>query len=61
MRPMLTVRAVAERLSVQRATVRRWIRAGTLPAVKLGTKQTAWRIRPEALERFLSERETTGR
>jgi excisionase family DNA binding protein len=41
----LTVREVAERLKLNPQTVRRWIRAGLLPASRIGRRQ--WRVRVE--------------
>jgi excisionase family DNA binding protein len=41
----LTVREVAERLKLNPQTVRRWIRAGLLPASRTGRRQ--WRVRVE--------------
>jgi len=41
----LTVREVAERLKVNPQTVRRWIRAGILPASRVGRRQ--WRVREQ--------------
>jgi excisionase family DNA binding protein len=45
----LTVREVAERLKLNPQTVRRWIRAGLLPAYRVGRRQ--WRVREQDLER----------
>ncbi|MDQ3943316.1 MAG: helix-turn-helix domain-containing protein, partial [Actinomycetota bacterium] len=49
---------VAEYLGVEQTTVQRWCREGSLPCMKIGKE---WRIRREALERFLerSERSET--
>ena len=47
-----TVNEIAERLKVSRWTVSRWIKAGTLPAVQLGS---TWRVRDDDLDRFLEE------
>lgn len=57
---LLTVRQVAKRLSVHEETVRRWIAAGRLRAIKLGSRAAGWRIRQGELDRFLQERETDG-
>lgn len=54
---LLTVSDVAERLSVSTDTVRRYLRSGELPAVRL-TRD--WRVEPAALEAFVAAR-TTGR
>lgn len=48
---VLTPEQVAERVQVNKATVLRWIKAGRLPAVKLGHKTI--RIEEADLERFL--------
>ena len=53
----LSPQDVADRLSVSRATVRRWIEAGELRAVRI-TPQTH-RVAMSELERFLSERART--
>lgn len=51
---MLTVNDVAERFSVQPATVRGWIKARALATVKLGPRGT--RVSEEALRAFVSMR-----
>ncbi len=51
---LLSVDDVGGYLGVGRATVWRWCREGRLPALKVGKY---WRIRREALEDFLRERE----
>jgi len=55
---LLDVADVAQYLGVQETTVQRWCREGSLPGMKIGKE---WRIRREALERFLerSERSET--
>ena len=45
---------VTEVLGVAEATVWRWCRDGTLPCLKVGR---GWRVRREALEEFIKERE----
>ena len=54
---LLSVEEVANYLGVGPVTVYRWCRAGQLPAIKLGK---AWRIRREALDAFLRQRERGG-
>jgi excisionase family DNA binding protein len=51
----LTVREIAERLSVTDATVRVWINTGKLPAYKLpgSGSQSIIRVSREAFDRFL--------
>jgi excisionase family DNA binding protein len=51
----LTVEECAERLRVDGATVRRWLRDGKLRGLSLGGR-TGWRIPEEAFARFLDER-----
>lgn len=50
-RRLLTVEQVAKILHVQENTVYRWIRAGKLPSIKIGSLR---RVDHEALDRFLS-------
>ena len=47
---LLDIADVAEYLGVEQTTVQRWCREGSMPAMKIGKE---WRIRREALERFL--------
>lgn len=48
---MLTVADVGERLNVHEATVRRWIKAGTLKGSLLGG--TLWRIPESEVQRLI--------
>lgn len=50
---MWTVREVAERVRVDPVTVRRWIKAGRLKAVRPGGTKAGWRIPAEELGRLL--------
>lgn len=50
----MEVEDVAEYLGVEQTTVQRWCREGSLPCMKIGKY---WRIRREALERFLERSE----
>ncbi len=54
---LLEVQDVAEYLGVEQTTVQRWCREGSLPCMKIGKY---WRIRREALERFLELSERSG-
>lgn len=53
----LTTKDIAKRLRISVSTVRRYILAGKLKAVKL---ERAYRIRPHDFEQFLKEREIRG-
>jgi excisionase family DNA binding protein len=59
---LLTPESVAETLSVSRSTVLRMIADGALPAVVLrrGKRKAVYRIRQEALERWVMSRERQG-
>ena len=48
---LLTTQEAAEFLRVSRATIRRWCKAGQLPAVRIGRQ---WRIDMDQLERVLA-------
>lgn len=50
--PYYTLEEIAKRLRVTVATVRRYVRAGRLDAVRLGRE---YRVRRDALDRFLRE------
>ena len=52
---LLTIPDVAEFCRVSERTVRRWIKAGELPAIRLGRQ---WRIAKKDFERFLSDHRT---
>src|SRR5215210_1038930 len=51
---LLDVADVAQYLGVEQTTVQRWCREGSLPCMKIGKE---WRIRHQALERFLERSE----
>lgn len=53
---LLTPRDVAERLAVSRDYVVALIRRGDLEGYRIGER--TWRVKPDALERFLSKRST---
>lgn len=50
---LLTVGEVAARVRVSEWTVRRWLKTGELDGMKVARK---WRVRPDALRRFLDQR-----
>jgi len=52
---LLTIPDVAEFCRVSERTVRRWIKAGELPAIRLGRQ---WRIAKRDLKRFLNDHRT---
>lgn len=50
---LLTVDQVAAQLQLHPATIRRWIKAGKLRAVSLGSDRAGWRIRASDVEVLL--------
>lgn len=58
MTKMLTPSEIAERLNIHPNTVRDYLKAGILPAVKLGR---VWRVEEEDLEEFIRERKRGGK
>jgi excisionase family DNA binding protein len=52
---MLTVDAVARRLSVRPEAVRSWLRERRLRGVRLGGTKLGWRVSPAEVERFVNE------
>lgn len=56
---LLTVPEVAATLRLHPDTVRRWLRAGQLPAVNLGGRR-GYRVRRSELDRFLASLSTPG-
>lgn len=55
-RKLLSVSEVANQYGIPKRTIYRLIELGSLAVVKLGVKK-GWRIRPEAVERLLADRE----
>lgn len=53
MSKMLTLAEVAEKLRLHINTVREYVKAGKIPAVKL---DRVWRVEEEDLRKFLEER-----
>jgi excisionase family DNA binding protein len=51
---LLTVDQVARRLQLHPATVRRWIKAGRLRGISLGSDRAGWRIRRSEVEALLA-------
>lgn len=56
--PMLTVRQVAEHLSVDEKTVRRWIQRGELIALNIGGLRPEYRVSRSNLNDFIQRRQT---
>lgn len=52
----LTIGQVAETLQVNVETVRRWVRAGTLPVLNLGSRSGGYRISRTDLDGFIASR-----
>jgi excisionase family DNA binding protein len=55
---LLTVKQVADIMSVDEKTVRSWIQRGELRAVNIGRLRPEYRIRPADLDEFISLRQT---
>jgi excisionase family DNA binding protein len=53
----LSVEQVAARLDINVETVRRWIRRGELPAMKVGGR-TGYRIEERDLQEFIKKKKT---
>lgn len=51
--PLQTIEEAAKFCRVSNKTIRRWIKAGDLPAARLGNQ---WRIDPADVKRFFVER-----
>lgn len=58
---MLTVKQVAERMSVDEKTVRNWIQRGELRAINIGRIRPEYRIHPDDFEEFIRNRRTDRR
>jgi excisionase family DNA binding protein len=56
---LLSIEEVGEYLGVSRQTVTRMILEGVLPAICLrsGRRKKVWRVRPEQLDRWLTQKE----
>jgi len=50
-KPLLTIHEVADLLKVKESTVRQWVRAGELRAIKFGKE---WRVSQKDLEAYLN-------
>ncbi len=50
-KPLLTIHEVADLLKVNESTVRQWVRAGELRAIKFGKE---WRVAHKDLEAYLN-------
>ena len=55
---LLTVKQVADIMSVDEKTIRSWIQRGDLRAVNIGRLRPEYRIRPADLDEFISRRQT---
>ena len=57
---LLTVEAAAERMGVNRDTIRRWIREKRLHAYMPGGTKTGYRIRESDLNRMIEQSSTAA-
>ena len=55
---LLTPEEVAEQMKLHPVTIRRMLRAGELPGVKIGKRQ--WRVPETALQQFIQRQLTPG-
>lgn len=55
---MLTVKQIAETMSVDEKTVRNWISRGELKAINIGGIRPEYRIYPNDFEEFIKSRRT---
>ncbi len=55
---LLTVKQVADIMSVDEKTVRNWIQRGDLRAVNIGRLRPEYRIRPADLDEYMANRQT---
>ena len=55
---LMDVLAATRELGIGQSTLRRWIREGSLPAVRLGRRVL---LRPEAVERFVRAAERSAK
>lgn len=53
--PLLKVSEVAERLRINPATVRAWLKSGRLRGVYMGSDKVGWRIPASEIQRVLTE------
>lgn len=57
---LLTLNEVADRLRLNRETVRRWLNSGRLRGHKLGSDRAGWRIPESEIQRVLTEADKDG-
>jgi excisionase family DNA binding protein len=57
---LMTVDEVATMLRLDPQTIRKWLRLGTLPGFRLGSKQAGWRVRRSEVEQFLEAQRGEG-
>ena len=50
--PLLTLEEAARRLHTSKFSIRRWIREGKLPGIRIGQE---WRVDPADLEEFIRQ------
>jgi excisionase family DNA binding protein len=55
---LLSLKEIAQYLGISVATARRYVKARTVPALKVGR---LWRIKQSALAKYIQDREQEGR
>lgn len=53
-KPLLKLEEVAKHLGIKPDTLRRWLRSGYVPGLKISS---SWRVKVENLEKFIEFRE----
>jgi excisionase family DNA binding protein len=56
-RPLLSIRDLSVWLQCSPSTIRRAIKEGTVPALRLGCGRGCWRFQPDAIERWILDKQ----
>ena len=59
LKPLVTVEDLAEQIKISPQTIRRWVREGKIPAIRLSFHDI--RFFPDKIARWLRDREFRGR
>ena len=58
MKKLVDVKTISSKFGLSRATVYKLVRAGRIPAVKIGN---SWRFKPTDIEKFLHDKSITDK